>query len=352
MGAVGSDAIFVDGTEFVLNQLFGYQSAEAGRERGIRLRDGFEYQHAWDDTSTDDPGGGWSHDWPLGAHVGTIGWPADPSQTQFYGDGAGITNIGSNGGLKDLSQSFSSAQQCLSATEYPLAPGNQISPFRAIILATWYDATGITPGVWYANTAVPGGSRVAYDLTAASGGPWPTIGDMPVQTCIWLSGDFTLHLHFMVVAKNTNGFQWGSGDSMLIRPLFIGQNGTTYSYPSDDISITTGNNFPDRVQTWHWHCHWVGNITSMPAQFYSILWQIQGSWIDFFSGGGGPVWVQFYCMSRGQVSNINSYAPSAGGALLNKAQLGVGAYSTFNGLGQTYQCQGIDSFNMFPIFAT
>lgn len=343
MGAVGSDYSFVEGSEFQLNQLFGYQDAEEGRANGIRLRDGIRQQHAWIPETAKDPAG-WTHDWPVGTHVGPIGYQADPSQTQFHGDGAGIINIGSNGGIKDLSQSFDSPGNWLNATDLPL--GDSVASFYVNYLASWFSSTGIPSGNWYGHC---GTSLVYVGLNHNHlVGIWPTtIGNQPTSPVVWLSGNFSLHLHFMLMVWIQSGASWGGVDQLLVRPQLLAQDGTTYTYPADDLVITTGGNAPDITKKWFWHCHQVLNVASFPAGFASIGWQIQGDWANL------PHAVSIFCMSRGQIAKINAWGLTQNAALLNKSQLGYGCTTSPNGYGGfNYYAAGPNSFNMFPIYAT
>lgn len=347
MGAVGSDEVFVDGTEFQLNQLFGYQSAEASRERTLRLRDALEYQHAWDDTSTDDPGGGWAHAWPLGTHVGTIGWPTDKTQTQFYGDGSGIINIGSNGGMRDLCQTFSNPKNHLVKGTTAI---DDLDPGYAVNLTTLSSGAPtsriVSGGPFH--TYLSSGLALSIDYRT-SGAAYVTDAQGPTMPCMYLSGEFDLHLYFLVIAHIWANpawtVAWGGGQQALIRPEFYHANGNIYTFSSDDVTITPGAATPDSTGMFYWLCHWVGDISSYPAGVATLAFSCQGDW-----GTTGPATVAFYCMSIGQIRLLSYLVPTSGSVLLTTPQVASGMRST-PGVPLKYHGQGPDCMNKFVAFA-
>lgn len=86
---------FVDGSPYILNQLFGYQDAEESRQRPLRLRDALALQHRWVNSGTSTP--------DIGTHYGNIGDVATPSNTVYYGDGSNLINV-NKGGWADLTR--------------------------------------------------------------------------------------------------------------------------------------------------------------------------------------------------------------------------------------------------------
>jgi len=283
-----SDYTFVDGSEFQLNQLFGYQDAEEGRSRGLRIRDALRRQHAWDDTSRPT----WANPWNLGDHIGVVGYQADPTQTQFYGR--------------------------------------------------------INPLIW--NTYIGAGTPLAIDYrNSASPGTYQTDAQGPTMPALYLSGDFTLHLYFLVLTNINSqpawNIQWGGTQTALIRPEFYHEDGNVYTYPADDITIATGANIGDSYGMFYWFCHWVGNITSFPPGVATVAFSCNGDW-----GATGPASVGMYCLTNGQIRYLMPMLTTAGSLLINTIQLGSGM-RTIVSAPTLYLGQGPDCFNKFVAYA-
>lgn len=130
---------FVDGSPYILNQLFGYQDAEESRQRPLRLRDALALQHRWVNTGAAVP--------DIGTHYGNIGDVTTPANTVYYGDGSNLVNV-NKGGWADLTRTGFSIGGTL------LSGGNQAATRISNYSSFWhmeYVNSGMVPNVWYRN---------------------------------------------------------------------------------------------------------------------------------------------------------------------------------------------------------
>ena len=132
---------FVDGSPYVLNQLFGYQDAEESRQRPLRLRDALALQHRWVNTGTSTP--------DIGTHYGNVGDVSNPANTVYYGDGSHLINL-YKGGWADLTKTGYGVSSALIS---PSGATGRISNTHFFWAAEY--GLGMTNGLWYENWPMP-----------------------------------------------------------------------------------------------------------------------------------------------------------------------------------------------------
>ena len=156
MAATGSDYLFTEINDFILNQLLGYQDVNEQKDGINRLEAAFASQHLWDRDSDDatwagnhsvDPSAGPTRD--MGNHGGDIGIADGDDQTVYYGDGRNLhattslaygsyTGDGTSDGSKIIATGFETA------TYLVVISGKITTPAYASGSAGWFWFKGCT----------------------------------------------------------------------------------------------------------------------------------------------------------------------------------------------------------------
>jgi hypothetical protein len=239
---------FIDGSPYVLNQLFGYQDAEESRQRPLRLRDALALQHRWVNTGAATP--------DIGTHYGNIGDVAVPANTVYYGDGSHLTNL-YKGGWANLSKNGH-----MIATNW-FSQNSGSAAVAYMYLHFYHDYGTFSP------------DSILWNI-------WPpTIGStsesrLCTHNVLFLSGTFKLHMVSAVWASFVNAGQTPAtaGSYLEVRPLLVRGWGALATHQSS--SPFTRMYYPLNggltMQVMSFNSSW--QFTSIPADFYFITWQV------------------------------------------------------------------------------